>query len=124
MGPQSSDLASTIHGDVEFFTLQPGSLRGLKLEPYRLIKEMIQDDPPDIIIAHRYKPFFVALLLNYQLKIGAVMGVMHEYGFLERASRSILSRFWKNNVHLIGVSEPVCDALLQQQPHLQLPLFL
>lgn len=118
-GLQSSELASTIHGDVEFLTLPPGSLRGLKLEPYRLIKEIIADDPPDIIMAHRYKPFFIALLLNYQLKIGAVMGVMHEFGFLGRAARSIFSRFWKDNVHLIGVSEPVCEAILEQEPHLQ-----
>ncbi|MDA0272220.1 MAG: glycosyltransferase [Proteobacteria bacterium] len=118
-GPQSSDLASTIHGDVEFLTLPSGSLRGLKLEPYRLIKKIIADDPPDVILAHRYKPFFIALLLNYQLKIGVVMGVMHEFGFLGRAARSFLSRFWRDNVHLIGVSEPVCEALLEQAPRLQ-----
>lgn len=118
-GPQSSELASTIHGDVVFLTLPPGSLRGLKLEPYRLIKEIIADDPPDVILAHRYKPFFISLLLNYTLKIGAVMGVMHEFGFLGRLSRSLFSRFWKDNVQLIGVSEPVCEAILEQEPRLQ-----
>jgi glycosyltransferase involved in cell wall biosynthesis len=118
-GPQSSELASTIHGDVEFLTLPPGSLRGLKLEPYRLVKEMIADDPPDIILAHRYKPFIISVLLNYKLRIGAVMGVMHEFGFLGRVSRSLYSRFWKDNVQLIGVSEPVCEALLEQAPYLQ-----
>ncbi len=118
-GPQSPELASAIHGDVEFLTLPPGSLRGLKLEPYRLLKELIADDPPDVILAHRYKPFFIALLLNYKLKIGVVMGVMHEFGFLGRLSRSLFSKFWKDNVQLIGVSEPVCEALLEQEPHLQ-----
>ena len=118
-GPQSSELVSTIHGDVEFLTLPHGSLRGLKLEPYRLVKEIIADDPPDVILAHRYKPFFIAQLLNYTLKIGAVMGVMHEFGFLGRLSRSLFSRFWKDNVQLIGISQPVCEALLEQEPHLQ-----
>ena len=118
-GPPSSALASTIHGDVEFLALPPGSLRGLKLEPYRRVKEMIADELPDVILAHRYKPFFIALLLNYTLKIGVVMGVMHEFGFLGRVSRSLFSRFWKDNVQLIGVSEPVCEALLEQVPHLK-----
>ncbi|MBT7876624.1 MAG: glycosyltransferase [Gammaproteobacteria bacterium] len=118
-GAPSSELASSIHGDVEFLTLPSGSLRGLKLRPYRRVKEMIVDDPPDVIVAHRYKPFFVALLLNYRLKIGAVIGVMHEFGFLGRVLRSFFSRFWKDNVQLIGVSQPVCQALLERAPHLQ-----
>ncbi len=118
-GSPSSELASTIHGDVEFLTLPPGSLRGLKLEPYRRVKEIIADELPDVILAHRYKPFFIALLLNYKLKIGAVIGVMHEFGFLGRVLRSFFSRFWKENVQLIGVSQPVCQALLEQAPHLQ-----
>lgn len=118
-GAPSQELASTIHGDVEFLTLPPGSLRGLKLEPYRRVKELIVDDPPDIVLAHRYKPFFVALLLNYKLNIGAVIGVMHEFGFLGRVLRSFFSRFWKDNVQLIGVSQPVCQSVLEQAPHLQ-----
>ena len=118
-GPESAELASSIHGDVEFLSLPSGSLRGFKLEPYRLMKKIIADDPPDVILAHRYKPFFIALLLNHKLKIGAVMGVMHEFGFLRRTLRSLLSRFWKDNVHLVGVSGPVCEALLEQQPHLK-----
>jgi len=118
-GAPSSELASAIHGDVEFLTLPSGSLRGLKLEPYRRVKEMIADYPPDVVLAHRYKPFFVALLLNYKLKIGTVIGVMHEFGFLGRVLRSFFSRFWKDNVQLIGVSQPVCQAVLEQAPHLQ-----
>jgi glycosyltransferase involved in cell wall biosynthesis len=44
---------------------------------------------------------------------------MHEFGFLGRVLRSFFSRFWKDNVQLIGVSQPVCQALLEQAPHLQ-----
>ena len=118
-GPRSSKLAASISGDVEFLNLPSGSLRGLKLEAYRQLKEIIADEPPDVILAHRYKPFFIALLLNYKLKIGVVIGVMHEFGFLGRVSRSFFSRLWKDNVQLIGVSQPVCQALLEQEPHLQ-----
>ncbi len=117
-GPMSVSLAKEIHGDVEFLTLPAGDLRGLKLSVTRQIRDMISDSPPDLVIAHRYKPFYIAQLLNYQLDIGAVIGVMHEYGFLERWTRSVLSRYWKENVHLIGVSEPVRAATLASHPHL------
>jgi glycosyltransferase involved in cell wall biosynthesis len=117
-GPESAVLAKSIYGEVEFLTLDSASLRGLKLEPARLIRQIISETPPDIIIAHRYKPFFVSLLLNQRLDIGCVIGVMHEFGFLKRIGRALLSRFWKDNVHLVGVSRPVCDEVIRQQPHL------
>lgn len=117
-GPMSVSLAQGIHGDVEFLTLPPGDLRGLKLSVARQIKEMVSDSPPNLIIGHRYKPFYIAQLLNYQMEIGAVMGVMHEYGFLERWTRSVFSRYWKDNVHLIGVSHPLCADLQATHPHL------
>lgn len=118
-GPMSASLARGIHGEVEFLTLPAGDLRGLKLSVARQIRDMIGDEPPNIIFGHRYKPFYIAQLLNYQLDIGAVVGVMHEYGFLERWTRNLFSRYWKDNVHLIGVSEPVRDATLRSHVHLE-----
>ncbi len=117
-GPMSVSLARDIHGEVEFLTLPAGDLGGLKLNVARQVREMVKDSPPDLIIAHRYKPFFVSMLLNYQLPVGAVVGVMHEYGFLKRWSRSTLSRYWKDNVHLIGVSEPVVGDARMGREHL------
>lgn len=117
-GAPSTVISSGIVGQVEFMHLDPGSLRGLKLEPARRLRQMIESDPPDVLIAHRYKPFYLAQLLNYQLEIGAVIGVMHEYGFLGRFSRALMSRFWKDNVHLIGVSAPVCEEVRTTRRHL------
>jgi glycosyltransferase involved in cell wall biosynthesis len=118
-GPRSVTLEESINGDVEFLSLEPGALRGFKLKPARQVRELINDFPPDVIIAHRYKPFYIALLLNFQLQIGSVVGVMHEYGFLKRAMRSMLSRFWPDNVHLIGVSEPLRQDILADRSHLE-----
>lgn len=117
-GPMSASLAKDIHGEVEFLTLPAGDLRGLKISVARQIRNMISETRPDIIFGHRYKPFYIAQLLNYQLDIGAVVGVMHEYGYLDRWTRSVFSRYWKDNVHLIGVSDPVRDATVQSHPHL------
>jgi glycosyltransferase involved in cell wall biosynthesis len=117
-GPRSQAIESSILGDVQFLHLDAGALRGLKIEPVRLVKSIVESDPPDLVIAHRYKPFYIAQILNYQLDIGAVIGVMHEYGFLKRFGRSLMSRFWKDNVHLIGVSRPVCDEVRHTRPRL------
>ncbi|MDA0977351.1 MAG: glycosyltransferase [Proteobacteria bacterium] len=118
-GGQSAELAESLHGEVEFLMLAEGELGGLKLGVARQIREMIGDQVPDIIIAHRYKPFFIAQLLNRELEIPLVLGVMHEYGFLGRLGRSLLSRFWKPNVHLIGVSQPIVDDILSRHRYLQ-----
>lgn len=117
-GPESTELAAKIHGEVEFLSLPEGSLRGLKLEATRRVRDLVDDSPPQLIIAHRYKPFFIASRLNRSMNIPAVVGVMHEYGFLNRTTRSLYSRLWKDNVHLIGVSQPVCDDVIRQHGHL------
>ena len=117
-GEKSSDIAGSIPGEVDFLMLGPGALRGLKLDVVANVAAIIADQVPDILIAHRYKPFFVALLLRRKMDIPLVLGVMHEYGFLGRPSRSVLTRFWPDNVHLIGVSEAVCKEVRLQLPHL------
>jgi glycosyltransferase involved in cell wall biosynthesis len=117
-GPHSASVAASINGEVEFLTLAPSSLRGLKLGALKQLRAVIGDAVPDLVIAHRYKPFYLATLLNRSLDIDLVLGVMHEYGFLGRTMRSLYSRFWPDNIELIGVSEPVCAAITQEHAHL------
>ena len=112
-------MADSIHGDVEFFCLSSQSLRGLKVEPYKRLLKFVEDTPPDIVLAHRYKSLFISLLLNFRKEVGAVIGVAHEFGLLNQFFRSFFSKFWKKNVHLIGVSQPLCADLLSKHPHLE-----
>ena len=116
-GEESSDIAESIRGQVDFLTLERSALRGLKLGVVTKMSLIIADQVPDIIIAHRYKPFFVALILCRKMKIPLILGVIHEYGFLRRRTRSLMARFWPDNVQLIGVSEPVCREICSQLPH-------
>lgn len=118
-GPESGELARSINGEVIFMMLDPDSLRRRKREVAEKVGEMInEENPPDLVITHRYKPFNVAMQLNSRFSFGAVIGVMHEFGFLRRITRSLYSRFWKDNVYLVGVSEPVSDEVRKNQPHL------
>ena len=117
-GTKSTQLAESIPGEVDFLMLERGALSGLKLDAAAQLETLIGSEVPDIVIAHRYKPFYLSMLLNRRMELGLVLGVMHEYGFLRRRTRSFFSRFWGDNVYLIGVSEPVCEEIRQAQPRL------
>ncbi len=108
-GPHNAELASEIPGEVLFLSLSSSELKGLKGVAVAAVKDAIGAEKPDTIIAHRYKPLFVALQLNKTLGPRRILGVMHEYGFLKRLTRSLYARFWPDNVHLAGVSAPVVD---------------
>lgn len=117
-GAKSEEIAADIPGDVSFLALGPGSLRGLKLGVAAQVTSLIGDQVPDIVIAHRYKPFFVALQLRARMSIPLILGVAHEFGFLRRPGRAILTRFWPGEVRLLGVSEPVCQEICRRVPRL------
>ena len=117
-GEESDEIAAAIPGDVRFMSLSSKSLRGFKLIAAARVASLIGDDVPDILIAHRYKPFFVGLLLRVRFNSPLLLGVMHEFGFLRRFSRALFARFWSKGVHLIGVSEPVCQEVRERVPKL------
>ena len=62
-GEKSTELAEAIPGEVDFLRLGSDDLKGLKLGVAARVAKIIGDQVPDILIAHRYKPFFIALLL-------------------------------------------------------------
>lgn len=118
-GAESAEVSRTLYGDVVYLMQPSEALRGLKREVADMVAELIDpEEPPDLVIAHRYKPFNIAMQLNSRFEFGAVIGVMHEFGFLGRMTRSLYSRFWKDNVYLVGVSEPVSEEVRTHQKHL------
>ena len=115
-GLPSPDIENDIFGDVVFLNLDAASLRGLKMGATARVRDAIGNLSPDLVIGQRYKPLYVAMQLDMDIPL--VLGVMHEYGFLGRMTRSLYSRFWKPNVHLVGVSQPVVDDVLNRHQHL------
>ena len=113
-GARDERFSNEIYGDVYFLEFSAQSLKGLKVRAILKVKSLIAVISPNIVISHRYKPFFIAVILNYFFSIELVLGVVHHYGFLDRKSRFLFSLFWKKNVELIGVSPPVCDYLKQR----------
>ena len=113
-GARDERFSNEIYGDVYFLEFSAQSLKRLKVRAILKVRDLLETVSPNIVFGHRYKPFFMALILNYLYPIDLVFGVVHHYGFLDRKSRLLFSRFWKKNVELIGVSPPVCDYLRQR----------
>ena len=113
-GARDERFANEIYGEVYFLEFSARSLKGLKVRAILKVKDLLKAVSPNIVICHRYKPFFIAVILNFFFSIDSVFGVVHHYGFLDRKSRLLFSRFWKRNVELIGVSSPLCDYLNQR----------
>ena len=113
-GERDENFCNEIYGEVYFLKLSSQSLKGFKIQAILKVRSLLRTISPNIVIGHRYKPFFIAVILNCFFSLDAVFGVVHHYGFMDRKSRRLFSHFWKENVELIGVSEPVCDYLKQR----------
>ncbi len=73
-GERDENFCNEIYGDVFFLELSSQSLKGFKIRAILKIKELFETVSPNIVIGHRYKPFFIAVILNYLLSIESVFG--------------------------------------------------
>ncbi len=78
---------------------------------WRLYKHC-RDEQYDVVIAHRFKPINMLMLLNRKLKIPACIGVQHGIGDFDRFLRRLEARLLiRSNWKTVGVSRAVCDYL-------------
>ena len=94
-GERDENFCNEIYGEVYFLELSSQALKGFKVQAILKVRSLLRTISPNIVIGHRYKPFFIAVILNYFFSLDAVFGVVHHYGFLDRKSRRLFSRFWK-----------------------------
>ncbi|MBA58851.1 MAG: hypothetical protein CMQ40_06725 [Gammaproteobacteria bacterium] len=118
-GSLNERFSESINGEVCFLSLPDTSLSGLKLRAIFKVGRLVKEFGPDLVIAHRYKPFFIVTMLNYLMSIPQVLGVSHHYGFLKRRTRSLFSRFWKNNIDIVGISPPLCAHIKKGRSYLE-----
>jgi glycosyltransferase involved in cell wall biosynthesis len=79
---------------------------------WRLYKHC-RDEQYDVVIAHRFKPINMLMLLNRKLKIPVCIGVQHGIGDFDRFLRRLEARFlMRSNWKTVGVSRAVCDYLV------------
>lgn len=107
-GEPESRAARSVYCD-----LNSASTKGLRLKALWLLYKHCRAQGYDVVIAHRFKPINMMMLLNIFLRIPACVGVLHGLGEYERPyrrweSRALISKAWR----MVGVSRAVCDDLI------------
>jgi glycosyltransferase involved in cell wall biosynthesis len=117
-GDPDPELARRFPGQVRFLELPSRRLGGIKLGLVRYLLRLHREFPFRLVIAHRYKALYSALLASLRLPPVRVIGVAHAFGVLERAARRALLRLLRRRVYLVGVSQAVADDLRRAAPFL------
>ncbi|WP_277053175.1 glycosyltransferase [Zestomonas thermotolerans] len=91
--------------EVIFLNYSSRQIRGLKLAAIRAFRRIAASRDFALCIAHRFKPIYIALL-GSELP---VIGVHHAFGDYQRRSRRLFAGFFRERLHLLGVSDAVRD---------------
>lgn len=121
-GKRSPEVEAVTGGDeVIFFEQSRRSIRGLKLSAMVRLLRLMRDRRFDVVIAHRYKPTYLAGVLSLFIPIPVLLGVFHEHRVFRRFTRRLFIRFWRRNIICVGVSGSVsrdierdCGPLMRQ----------
>lgn len=88
-------------------------LKGVRLRALWRLYRLIRAERFDVVIAHRFKPMNMLMLLNWILPISLCIGVQHGIGDFDRAYRRWEARrLLKKNWRIVGVSRAVRDYLI------------
>ncbi len=105
-------IRQTDSDEVLFLEYPPKSLKGLKRQPIRQIKQLCTDYHFSFAIAHRYQATFI--LRN--IKHLPVIGVNHSFGKFKRFSRRWFVNSHKKDLYLLGVSDAIRDEMRDSLP--------
>lgn len=96
-----------------YFGFTQSDLKGLRLRALWRLFRLCREQRYDVVIAHRFKPMNMLMLLNRWLHIPACIGVQHGIGDFDRGyrrwdARRLLTANWR----VVGVSRAVRDYLV------------
>jgi glycosyltransferase involved in cell wall biosynthesis len=97
-----------------YFNLSNASTKGLRLRALWMLYKHCRAQGYDAVIAHRFKPINMLMVLNLWLRIPVCIGVLHGLGEYDRAyrrweSRILIGPAWR----MVGVSRAVYDDLIR-----------
>ncbi|MDH1536393.1 glycosyltransferase [Pseudomonas chengduensis] len=96
-----------------YLDFSQSDLKGLRLRALWQLYRLIRAERFDVVIAHRFKPMNMLMLLNWILPISLCIGVQHGIGDFDRAYRRWEARrLLKKNWRIVGVSRAVRDYLV------------
>lgn len=96
-----------------YFGFSQSDLKGLRLRALWRLFRLCREQRYEVVIAHRFKPMNMLMLLNRWLRIPACIGVQHGIGDFDRGyrrweARRLLTANWR----VVGVSRAVRDYLV------------
>jgi glycosyltransferase involved in cell wall biosynthesis len=98
--------------EVAFLGLTSSDVRGLKLSAILKLRRIVAGRNFSLIIAHRFKPIYVAALATRL----PVIGVHHAFGDYERLPRRWFARLFRRRLALLAVSDAVRDDIRRCLP--------
>ena len=110
--PSEEARAGSASDEVIFLDYSSKEIRGLKLDAIRKVKEIDANRDIALVIAHRFKPVYVACLAT-QLP---VIGIHHAFGDYGRPQRRWFAHFFRRRLSLLGVSNAVRDDIRRRLP--------
>ena len=110
--PSEEARTGSASDEVIFLDYSSRAIRGLKLGAIRAIKEIAASRYFAMVIAHRFKPIYVACLAT---KL-PVIGVHHAFGDYDRPQRRWFAQLFRQRLALLGVSNAVRDDIRKHLP--------
>jgi glycosyltransferase involved in cell wall biosynthesis len=98
--------------EVIFLNFKSRDIRGLKIGAIRSLKKIIASRDIALIIAHRFKPIYIACLASRL----PVIGVHHAFGDYDRAARQWFAHIFRKRLALLAVSEAVRGDIRKRLP--------
>lgn len=102
--------AGSASDEVVFLDYSSREIRGLKIRAIRAVKKIVASRDVALVIAHRFKPIYIACLAT-QLP---VIGVHHAFGDYGRPQRRWFANLFRSRLALLGVSDAVRDDVRRQ----------
>lgn len=110
-GAADAEVATQCASDeVLFMEYSSKDIRGLKLGAIRALREIVRSRGIRFIIAHRFKPIWIACLAT---KL-PVIGVHHAFGDYDRLGRRLFANAMSKRLRLLAVSDAVRDEIRQR----------
>ncbi len=107
-------------GDRVIFLERSGaSLRGLKFSVLSDLISRLRGARFDLVIAHRYKPAYLAALASLFVPLPLLVVVIHDSGVFRRRTRKWFLRLFRHRLRIVAVSEAVRRDILQDCPFLE-----
>jgi FkbM family methyltransferase len=114
-GAESKYVRDAVGGaQVMFFDLGRRSLRGLKLLALSKVVSLCRREKFDLVVAHRYKPIYLAGLASFFTDFRLILGVAHEHDVFARVGRRMFLRYLRPRIKIAGVSNSVKQDILSK----------